>query len=179
MSNDYSIASKVLFLTGQAGIGKTLFCKQLQRELLLQQKNDFQPQEIDERYWLPIYIDLSGLKELNPQALFSALAKELSLTEEELKMLQSLDSHRHQLPHLLIIYDEMEQIPQSVLNKPLLREQDFLKSIFLNTIEKTTWNNAKIIFTCREETFQDMIQKASLSAPLHAKALFSQRKMMP
>ena len=51
--------SRVLFLTGQAGVGKTLFCKSFQKELL-HYWEDPQSQENDQEQWFPIYIDHSA-----------------------------------------------------------------------------------------------------------------------
>ena len=77
-------ALKVILLTGEAGAGKSLFCKQLQQVLLSELNN--LSQELDERGWLPIYFDLSKFNYTKlslSEFLTKLLIQELSLTEDE------------------------------------------------------------------------------------------------
>ena len=67
--NYYTLtASKVLLLTEQTGIGKTLFCKRLQREILSNWIS-LRPQKPDEREWFAIYIEHSSVKKPKPAAI--------------------------------------------------------------------------------------------------------------
>ena len=60
-------------LTGQAGVGKSLFCKHFQRELLSIWGESFQNEESLNRNWFtPIYINLSNLKNPKSQAIWES-----------------------------------------------------------------------------------------------------------
>ena len=76
LSSDSSTEPQVLLLTGEAGIGKSSFCKYLQRAMLL---------DWDESEWLPILVDLSNLKEATNFTISETLKQELSLTKNEIE----------------------------------------------------------------------------------------------
>ena len=63
LTSDKTVSSQVLLLTGQAGSGKSVFCRRLQRDLLSAWSSSF-TQEIDDNPWFPIHIDCSLMKEL-------------------------------------------------------------------------------------------------------------------
>ena len=105
---DNSVVSKTCLLTGQAGIGKTVFCKQFQRDLL-EEWGESRHHESDYLRWLPIYIEQNKLLGAKMGTIAEILTEELSLTNEEIKRLQYPKSNDHQLPHLLIILDGIEQ----------------------------------------------------------------------
>ena len=101
---------QVLLLTGETGIGKTLFCKYLQRAILFEW--DYSYSDTEERSWLPIVVDISSFMRSSKSTLTSPttaasvraeeiLRRELSLTETEISFLRERQFD-----------DDMPQIPQ-------------------------------------------------------------------
>ena len=158
---DYETAekAKVLLLTGQAGIGKSFFCKKLQREIM----TAWNDSEID---WLPIYIDLSSRKYPKSEIINEILRQELSLTEEEILTVQTSDSG---VRLLLIVdgYDEALNIyrthSESMGNEKDLYNENFCT---VNKIEGEFWKNTRFIVTCREENLQSIRRRDLFFAPL-------------
>lgn len=180
---------KVFLITGQAGIGKSLFCKQLHRDLITNWKN-IQGQETEEGNWFPVYIEFSMLEESKSEAIAKTLMKELSLTREEVLMLQSsAEESSMLLPKLLFIFDGYDDIENIQQFHSFGNEEDYLKNNFclLNMIEGKSWKNAKIIITCREENLQGIEKRELLFGPLQKQSLellpvpgtFLQRKIEP
>jgi len=126
--NNHDPASKVLILTGDAGIGKSFFCKNFQREILFGWE-DSQNQGHDERNWLPLYIDLSSLKKTKSEAISEILIRELSLTEEEILIIQTSEPSNLLLPRLLLIFDGYDDIIQDI-HDPREREKDYISNNF-------------------------------------------------
>ena len=144
---------KVLLLTGKAGIGKSIICKRLQRTILI--RSDSLSDELEEREWLPIYIDLSNFK----NSLFSSsrpltefLIQELLLTEEEVILLQE-DKANKLLPDLLFIFDNYDEIYKS--QKKISHTSSFWQET--NLIKG--WEHAKIIIASRDEAVSCIARK--------------------
>ena len=128
--------SKVLLLAGEAGIGKTILCKYLQKTILSREINS------DDRGWLPIYINTCSLEnsrssssslfstEVDTSTTFEIICKELHLTKAEISLLQ--EAHASELlPHFLLIFDECALFNET-LNKPLhsYTEDDCIQNNF-------------------------------------------------
>ena len=162
---DSNNAAKVLLITGKTGIGKSLFCRYLQRSILMDWIHEDQ-HETGDREWLPIYLDLLTLKNFNSSAVNEALMQELQLTESELKLLQTSVSSST-LPQILFILDGYDAIQDT---GKLKGYHDFIQNNFYtkNGFEKA-WPNAKIIVTCREESLSDISQRDLVFAPLDQK----------
>ena len=158
---------RVLLLTGQAGAGKSFFCQHLQSQIL---SNWYQnPEPGDDENWFPIYVELSSLKNPKSEAIAETLARELSLTEEEISVLRTSDPSNLKLPRLLFIfdgYDEIEDI--HAFHSPDSREELMKHGLFeLSKIhDDKSWKNAKFIITCREENLQEVHSKGLLFGPV-------------
>ena len=105
------------------------------------------------------------------EALSETLARELSLTEEEISFLRNTDQTNLKLPRLLFIfdgYDEIEDIHAFHSLHSLESKEEFLKHNFFerNKIHEESWKNAKFIITCREEHLQKVQRKELLFGPL-------------
>ena len=159
--------TKVLLLTGKAGIGKSFFCKKFQRDLLFEWKTPSN-QELDEKKWFPIYVELSSLKNPKSDVVAETLSRELSLTPEEITLLQNSGPRNDQLPNLLFIFDGFENIQGLEGFCALTNNHDSLRNNFclLNKIEPTNWNNAKFIITCRDMYLRQIKRRDLLFAPL-------------
>ena len=165
---------KVLLLTGEAGIGKSSFCKYLQRAMLV----DWEITQWDESQWLPILVDLSNLmrsREPVPRTeaakftISEILKQELSLTESEIKLLQESEGESLHLPRFLFIFDEYDQIFRREEQSKNIQwtledciQNHFCKSIGFETFEK----HAKIILTARPKTFSHLKRSDLLFSPL-------------
>ena len=183
----------VLLLTGQAGVGKSLFCKHFQRELLSIWGESFQNEESLNRNWFPIYVDLSSLKNPKSQAISETLVRELSLTEEEVFRFQvsCLGSEQSEflISRLLFIFDGYDAIEDFAALHMEHSEKVYACNNFckLNKIKQKYWKNAKFIITCREENVQNIKRRDLLFAPINTKSLdfrvqqgsFFERKIEP
>lgn len=163
LNNENAGNSKVLLLTGQAGIGKTFYCKHLQREILF---NRTQNPEPEEGSWFPIYVELLSLKNPQTEAISEALTRKLSLTEEEILLLQNSAQNNLHLPRLLFIFDGYDEIENIPTFHSLNCVQDLIKTNFfaLNKNNDASWKNAKFIITCREKYLQRVQRRDLLFA---------------
>mgnify|MGYP000875849538 FL=1 len=162
---------KVLLLTGEAGIGKSFFCKNFQREILV--ISDIESEDPDERRWLPIYVDLSSLNNPKEEAVTETLIRELSLTTDEIGLLLTPKRFRNPLlPSLLLIFDGFNEIEalyhqqdqdmsQGVLDDYYLKENFYMSNKFGKLSE-----DARLIIACREENLQDIKRRDLLFAPI-------------
>ena len=149
--------ARLLLLTGEAGIGKTLFCRYLLKNLLFEWQNE----NIDEMQWLPILIRPNARGEIHTIDITEAIVNELHLTENELKLLQN----SHQIrgcPSVLLIFDDFDHTARRL--NPNQREGQLLQNNFYKaqTTLETDWKNAKIIVCCREQSFPHGIKKEYL-----------------
>ena len=137
---------KVMLLTGEACVGKTLFCRHLQKALLYKLDYDHL-QEPHEKAWLPIYIDLSKYNDpmlSAPINLTEILSKKLSLSEYEVDLLQN-DQSDQSLPRLLLILDNIDHNYES--DQKVAQSKGFWSEIGY----KRNWKYTKMIISCREE----------------------------
>ena len=155
-------APKILLLTGQAGVGKSLFCKHLQREIM---SNWIKTTQADHRNWFPIYVKLPSLNNPKSAAIVETLTRELSLTKEEALLLQNSEQNNLQLPHLLFIFDGYEDITDTQAFYSTNSEQDLVEKNFFN-LQGSSWRNAKFIVTCREENLQQVLRRDRFSSLL-------------
>ena len=155
---------KVLLLSGEAGIGKSLFCKYLQRAILFEWENQFG--ELDERYWLPIFVDLSDFKRSQQFSspismnftISEVLRQELLFSESEIEFIRSSGPAMLRLPYFLFIFDEYDQLLQNPA-KP------FNQWSTDDYIEHNAWgyggcevhrDRMKMIITARSETLVNL-----------------------
>mgnify|MGYP000856791752 FL=1 len=170
LNSDSASDPQVLLLTGEAGIGKSLFCKYLQRAMLL---------NWEEREWLPILVDLSNLKRSQESVSVSEetkitieeiLKNELSLTESEVKLFQESEGNMHHLPHLLFIFDGYNDQILSRKEKSAKSQwtfEDCIQNNFCKSIDFEAFcQHAKIIITARHETFSLVERTNLLFGPL-------------
>ena len=166
---------RVLLLTGEAGIGKTLFCRRLQRVLL--SELDLQRQEFEERPWLPIFVDLSSLKLPEPSVkapttkiitVPEILRQELSLNEAEIKLLQENKSvFLTSLPRLLFILDNYSETLGNLTLSDLRSSEACIQNNFCAAIGfETEWKHSKMIATHEAETLSHLIRRDLLFGPL-------------
>jgi uncharacterized protein YjbI with pentapeptide repeats len=165
LSCEGSEDSKILLLTGQAGSGKSLFCKHFQREIFSEWS---QNPEAEDGNWFLIHVELSSLKNPKSEAISESLTRELSLTKEEILLLQAPKQSNPHLPRLLFIFDGYDAIEDFHALYSLRSRQDFLDNNFsmLNKIKDASWKDAKFIITCREENLQKVQRRDMLFAPL-------------
>ena len=157
--NDNS-QEKVFLLTGQAGSGKTLFCKYLIHALM--EEWSFEG-EYGERGWLPIMIDLSKFRDRQQLAIVDTLVQELLLSEDEVMLFQN--SKEKNIPHLLFIFDGYDELIQSPW---LFNNEDrcIANNLYmLNEIGKK-WKDAKSIVTCSKESLSDVYRRDLLFSPI-------------
>ena len=157
--NNGTNSPKVLLLPGQAGIGKSFFCRYFQRELLSSWRKP-ESQEADDRNLFPVYVELSTLKNPNSEAISETLARELSLTEEEILLLKTSNLSNLQLVFLFDGYDQIQNLHDLSVDRGLYKN-NFCVS---NKIE--SWRNAKVIITCREENLQEIKRRDLLFSPI-------------
>ena len=158
-------SAKVLLITGGTGVGKSLFCRYFQRSVLMNWNPEAQ-QESSEKEWLPVSIDLSTLKNAKTAAASEALARELHLTESEIKLFQNSNSNSI-LPRLLFILDGYDAIQDT---RELQGYQNSIqKNFYSSNGFGRDWTNAKIIITCREESLVDITQRDLVFAPIDEK----------
>ena len=160
---DHESDLKVLLLSGEFGVGKTLFCKYLQRLIL--PEHDALLREPDESVWIPILIDLSRRKDpkssqLSTITISEILRQELLLTESEITLLQENDSNKS-IPHFLFIFDEYRHI-QTPNNVADCIRNNFCASVGFEPY----WKNAKMIATCQSEIISSVPRKDILFGPL-------------
>ena len=168
---------RVLLLTGEAGIGKTLFCNHLQRVLI--SAWDCQHHELEERPWLPILVDLSNLKLSESKSTAEALpakvltipevlSRDLSLNEAEIKLLQDDTADSSSLlPRLLFIFDDCIEILQKSSASDLTTPKACINSNFYiaNGFE-TEWEHAKVIITNRAGSLSNHTRADLLFGPV-------------
>ena len=158
----------ILLLTGKVGTGKTLFCQYLQRQILSKWHKN--PESDDDENWFPVYVELSSLKNPKSEAISETLAREVSLTEEEISFLRTSDQTNLKLPRLLFIFDGSDEIEDIHAFHSLKSKEELVKHNFfeLNKIHDESWKNAKFIITCREENLQKVQRKDLLFGPVSA-----------
>ena len=166
LNTEDSDVTKVLLITGAAGVGKSFFCTHFHRELLA--REDFKSQVLSTEAWLPIYVDLSSLKNPKSEAISETLARELSLNSEEIHLLQTSEPSNVSLPRLLFIFDSYSNLGNSHSLHALFSDQDFASNNFcaLNRINESSWKNAKFIIACREGDLEFVKRRDLLFAPL-------------
>ena len=159
---------RILLLTGQAGSGKSVFCQHLQREILSTWHHN--PESDDDENWFSIYVELSCLKNPKSEAITEALARELSLTEEEISFLRTSEPTNLKLPRLLFIFDGYDEIEDIHAFRSLDSKEELVKHNFfeLHKIHQEPWKNTKFIITCREENLQKVQRKDLLLGPVSA-----------
>jgi len=128
------------------------------------------------------------LKKPKSEAISEILAKELSLTEEEILLLQTSEPSNLLLPRLLFIFDRYDDI-QDIHNLSSSKTYSDYESnnFYMSNKIETLWKNAKIIITCREENLKDVTRRDLLFAPINVEATellsfqgsFLQRKIEP
>ena len=162
-----------LLLTGEAGIGKTLFCKYLQRAMLFEWEVPLL--ESEERVWLPIFVSLSGANRLKP---FSSsgvisvpeiLKEELNLTESEIKLLQERNIEMYkQIPRLLFIVDDYDTVLQKLSPENRMNSVDFCidNNFYTSSGFGAGWEHSKIIIACRKEAVSNFAHNKLLFGPV-------------
>ena len=162
---DPSSVAKVLLLTGEAGIGKTLFCRHLQKTLL--DSYDDPHKSANEIGWIPIFIDLSYSKQANPDMtilLSEILKQELSLTESEIELIQGNDSN-NLLAKFVFIFDGYDHLTREQYKASTVN--DYIQNNFciLSGFENF-WRSAKIIVASRSEAFTKIPSRELLFGPI-------------
>ena len=166
---------KVALLSGEAGIGKSSFCKYLQRAMLM---------DWDESEWLPILVDLSNLmrsfSEKANLTISEILKKELSLTDGEIKFLQESERKNLHRPRFLFIFDEYDQFLRKDANSAnQWTLEDCIQSNFCKSVGfEAFWNHAKIIITARDKALSH-VERADLlvAAPCRRSDLLISEKI--
>ena len=182
--SDETRKSQVLLLTGQAGSGKSVFCRLLQRDLLSAWSSSF-TQEIDDNLWFPVYIDCSFMKEFEAEAITKILKNELSLVEAGTKIMQTSEACNTTTPNILIIFDGCDAAVQKLLEEFLMSECDSEKYNIPHIIGAERYKTLKTLITCREESLQGIKRRELLFAPAQHKKqfydskLFLQRRIEP
>ena len=148
--------AKTMLLTGSAGSGKSLFCKYLQRLIIL--NSDVLEQ------WLPIVVQVPDLKAPLTSAVSETLIKDLVLTEEETELLKA--AQKDLGLRLLLIFDSAEGIIQSLKAETKKCPSD---NFYMRNRFAVDWAEAKVIITCREESLAEINQREYLFAPLDSK----------
>ena len=128
--------------------------------------------EIDDNLWFPIYIDYSLMKEFEADAITKTLKNELSLTEEDMKILQTSKACDTTLPNILIIFDGCDTAVQKLLEEFLMLELDNKNCNVPSIIGAEKYNTVKILITCREESLQGIKRRDFLFAPIQCEELF-------
>ena len=135
--------TEFVFIVGKSGSGKTLFCKYLQRSLLLEWNVQ---DEVTTEQWLPIYVDCARYEAFNaPEMITKTLSNEFKLVQKQIELLRNASANKIVRP--LLIFDGLENI----------REPQFLKTSRDPSIDifqvvsqlRNYWKYAKIIFTSR------------------------------
>ena len=162
LTSNQTTKPKVLLLTGQAGTGKTLFCKYLQRNLLNSWNSSQNNTEDLTDQWFPIYIDFAGLKKFNTDTISEVLKREATLTEEMIQSFQTSNTRDSLLPNLLIMLDGCDAAIQELLKDCLQSELNYEKLNIPKIIGLEKFKSTKIIFTCREEALPVIIQREQL-----------------
>ena len=160
LNQEDSLTPKILLLTGKAGIGKSLFCNYLQREILSTWRDPLHQESNDIRCF-PVFLEVSASNNPKSEILSETLAHELALSEEEIQQLRTSEPSNLALPRLLFILDGYESFETaysrfypSTSGDESKSNTKFVLSV-LNTIEADSWKNAKFIITCREEYLND------------------------
>ena len=189
LTSDKTATPQVLLLTGQAGGGKSLFCRHLQKDLLSAWSSSFIQETEDHILWFPIYIDCSLMKEFEADTVAKALKNELSLTEEEIKILQTSAACGVARPNLLLIFDGCDTAIQKLLEEFSIYELDCENYNITYIFGAEKFKSVKILLTCREETIKDIKRRELLFAPtqfeeqiqrcLNSQQFFLQRRIEP
>ena len=147
--------AKVLLLTGNPGVGKSLFCKYLQKHLLL----DWDGKYLDSIEWLPLYVNSAKLENPKKSAAHEVLTKALNLSQEQISMLQ-----RVKIPRLLFIFDGYEEIQES---KSLESEENYIeKNFYMTNKFGECCDRAKCIIVCREQNVSKVSRRDQFFAPI-------------
>ena len=189
LTSDKTIRSQVLLLTGQAGSGKSVFCRRLWRDLLAAWSSSL-TQEIEDDLWFPIYIDCTLMKEFETDAITKILKNELSLEAEEgIKIMQNSELCNTTPLNILIIFDGCDMVVQKLLEELLMSEFDRDKCNIPHIIGAEKYKTVKILITCREESLQGVKRRELLFAPAqheeqfyessNSRKLFLQRRIEP
>ena len=165
LTSNKTIEPQVLLLTGQAGSGKSVFCRRLQRDLLYPWGSS-STQEIDDDLWFPIYIDYSLAKEFEADAITKILTNELSLTEKGTKTMQTSEACNTTPPNILIIFDGCDTAVQILLEEFLISDVGGEKFNIPSIIGAEKYKTVKILITCREESLQGIKRRDLLFAPI-------------
>ena len=151
-------AAKILLLRGEAGSGKSFFCRFLQKSILF----DWDSKGPGTEEWLPIILNLSTLKDPKTAAVEETLSRDLKLTENEINLLKDPQSNGGY--HLIFIFDGYDEVQRCDLFQS---EDDYIHSnLYVSNKLASTWDHAKIIVTCREENICDIMQKSLLFGPI-------------
>lgn len=104
------------------------------------------------------------------EAIAETLERELSMTKEEIKMLNNRDPNERLLPQFVFILDGYDEHLQDIRIELLNDKTDYMKNNFyaINKLGEH-WINAKFIVTCREENLCYVKRKDLLFAPLDEK----------
>ena len=158
--------AKLAVLTGEAGIGKSFFCRYFQKLIL----NGWEEGTQANGEWLPIYVDLSIRADSSQLTVNEILSQELNLTEDEIKLLQEPQSNAN-LPNLLFILDGYDVLLDQMTS---WTPSDCIKSNFyMSNNFLTKWSRAKIIVASRGERLSKVNQREFLFAPI------DERKELP
>ena len=185
-SNDKAVPN-ILLLIGQAGIGKSFFCRRLQRDLLHTWSHSL-GQKPEENLWLPVHIDCSQMGEFEVDAIAKTLKQKLHMTEEMVKILQAPEVCNIARPNLLFIFDGCDTAVQILLEEFFTFETDFQKYNIPYIIRAEKFNTVKLLITCREETLHNFKRREMLFAPTQGNEspqrclntqLFLQRRIEP
>ena len=160
--------SNILLLTGQAGSGKSVFCRHLQKDLLSVWSSSL-VQEAAVNPWFPIYVDCSLMKEFEVDIIAKTLRNELSVTEETLKILQTSEVSSITQPNLLIIFDGCDTAVQNLFEEFGTSELDSKKCSIPHIIGAEKFKTVKILITCREESLENIKPRELLFAPAQCK----------
>ena len=162
---DYESELKLLLLSGEVGVGKTSFCKYLQR-LLLPEIETVLHESDEKALWIPIFVDLSCSKALThfhsgteALTISDILSQELSFTESEIKLLYQSELN-NMIPCFLFIFDEFRIVQNSP--SPCTPEDCILNNFCRSVGFDPSMKNFKIIVACRSETLPDIPRRELL-----------------
>ena len=172
----------ILLLTGEAGSGKSVFCRRLQKDLL-SVWNSSLVQEAAVNPWFPVYVDCSLMIEFEADIIAKTLRNELSMTEEALNILQTLEASSITQPNLLIIFDGCDTAILKLLEEFTASEPDSEKCNIPHIFGSENFMTVKLLITCREESLPAIKQRDLLFAPSQREellqSLFLQRRIEP
>ena len=146
---------KVAFLIGDAGSGKSLFCKYLQRAIFF----DWEVQGDESPRWLPIYINLSNFESFNMMEIISqTLSAELNLTQNEIALFQNVTADEK--IQFLFIFDGLEKGQKA---RRWSSDSKSHKTILMAVNQSENyWKNSKYIITSQDKISSDIIDEEGL-----------------